>query len=137
MSIKIDFTEIYKTYTPSKLEELWNFIAKKLHSKVKRLMNQSKNVHGQSYMPYSKSYSEVRDELGLSKSVNLQYTSDMYKAISFKSTKEGFYIFLVDSESNKKAIRLMSMKNWQFFEWGSELEKELNRVIKIWYQKNM
>ena len=138
MTIKmnIDFTKIYETYSDDKLDELWNFIAKKLYSKVKRLMNQSKDVNGKAYKPYSKSYLKQRLKEGLSSKVNLQWDSDMFNSISFESKKDGFYIFLTDSKSNEKAIRIMNTSR-KFFEWGSELEKDMNRILKIWWNQNM
>ena len=133
MSIKmqVDFSEIYKTMSDAQKSKIWDNISSYIYAEVKKLMQQGKNVDGRKYKSYSASYKSWKVKNGYSGKVNLQLTSDMYRAISFRATRDGFEIYITGADNNKKAIKLNESKNWQFFQWGKKLEKKLTKVLDV------
>ena len=134
IEIQTDFGGIKKKLKEQYRAEKWTYIAGVVYSRVLRLINESKNVDGQKFEPYSKSYAKLRVRRDLSATVNLQWGKDdsrrMVQNIVFKGNKNGFAIFINGELNNKKAIWLNGSKNWKFFEWGKELEKELEKALK-------
>lgn len=132
MTIKalVDFTNIYTSLDETMQAEMWQAVGARIFGKVKRLMNKGKNVNGKIYADYSPKYLEYKkEEKKWTGRVNLQFSGNMQKAISFSGDKKGFTIFINGAEQNEKAIKLNKTKNWQFFEWGTELDKQLDIIL--------
>lgn len=131
ISVSIDYREIEGLAERTKQLLFWEYVSSIVYGEVKILMNKGINVNGKRFQDYEPEYKAFKIEIGKYVGhVNLQLEqSNMFRNISFAADEKGFSIFINGDLNNTKAIRWNSHKNWQFFEWGTRLEKILFKAI--------
>lgn len=123
IDIKTDFSDIQK-----KLEELtsnngttfWHKIATAIFSKIIRNIQVGRDVDGNPFKGYTASYKKFKAKNGLSLVVNLQYKSEMIRAITMSADERGFAIYVSGAFNNKKAEWNQINNGRKFLAWGKD-----------------
>jgi len=133
VSSEVLFGDLYESLDDVQSGAMWQFVGQKIKSKVKRLMNKGVDVNGTTYKRYTGAYTRWRVKNGLKRKVNLQLTSKMWKSIQARHTVDYFEVYITGAKENLKAE--WNIKERDFFSWGTETYKELDRAIDIYLRK--
>jgi len=106
------------------------FVGNEILKKIKDLIKQSKNVNGEDYIGYEKSYEKLKNKT----KVDLNDTGKMLSQIQMRITERRF-IIEVKGDRELVAIKLNKYKNWTFLEWGSELEIAYQKAVDDFFKK--
>lgn len=132
---EIDFTPIKETLNGINRTQVWKNIATQVFSKIIRNIQSGFDVNGKPFKDYSVSYKKTRTRKNLGLRVNLQNTSIMIRALTITASEEGFVIFFVGRDQQKKA-EYNQLKNGRvFLDWGrdtiAEFKKALSKFVKF------
>lgn len=126
ITVALDFPDLSVIPT----EEDWDHVANRIKNKILYLINASKNANGNALQDYTVQYKQWRSKQGLGGSVDWEVSGELISSIRYKVNLDGFEVYVDGRRNNEKLEHLHYHKNWQIFEWGSELRKSLNIALK-------
>jgi hypothetical protein len=131
LSIRTDFQAIKDTLenlTTQAGNQLWLKVATKIYSKIVRNIQRGLDVNGQPFRDYSPTYKQFRTDNGLGLTVNLQFTSLLYRSITVEADDTGFVIYISGQDNIDKANSVQKGGRI-FLDWGTDIQKAFNRAI--------
>jgi hypothetical protein len=132
LSVKTDFQAIRNTLenlTTQAGSQLWLKVATKVYSKIVRNIQRGLDVNGRPFRDYSPTYKQFRTDNGLGLTVNLQFTSNMYRSITVEADNTGFAIY-ISGEDNIDKANSVQRGGRIFLDWGTDIQKAFNQAVE-------